>query len=476
MAFRIYPDDTVIRIVDESGNNEPIQYNPGEVKYYTRAGLFYFFDGVGGQDFNNHDFTEFRDEDGSTFESHGEFITYLNGFINACSQILINTADAPALTRLDELYRDDVDWEASDFSMWEGDPKSLLGNVNDGGIYCETADNPKYFTLRLVRTRKFRDFGIGSNTGSFSNVKATVLGSNNQSRGVLDASEDPSKETSFVYSEEEFVINAIKVEFFTPDRVDVTNIFLKYTYSDKEQNYINKFGLNPDIDSGESETVWTLGGQYIFTETPRSYYISSGSAADVGQVIEVETIGLTAEGRYQREITEVVLNGNVKTLIPTTLLCVASNRAFNTSNAPIQGTVYIYEDGAVTGGVPDDLTTVRSVLAVGKEQTEQAVYTVPEFLEDGRKVVSADLYKWDVKLIRNRSASGIAGLYVANRGQVARIRDIDGLSDSTVAGNNFGKDTPLSIEAGADIYLQASEVSANDVAVSGRFTLKLIVL
>ena len=93
MAFRIFLDQTVVRIIDEDGRNEPIQYNPGQVKYYVRKNRkFVFFDGIEQQDFNNHGYEDFRDRFGNSFASEADFIEYLNGFINLAKS---GTADNP---------------------------------------------------------------------------------------------------------------------------------------------------------------------------------------------------------------------------------------------------------------------------------------------------------------------------------------------------------------------------------------------
>lgn len=477
MAFRIYLDQTVIKIEDTTGKNKTVYFNPSEVKFYVdNNDKLVFFDSVGLQKFDNQTFEAFQDGNGSSFATQEDLITYLAGFLNiTISGGFVNNPVSPLMVTQDEVTVDDVDWDASDFTDWEGIPEDLFGNANNGGVYNETADNPKSFTLRLKRTKKMRDFGVGANIGDFSNLKVTLLGSGDSERGVLDLSEDPSKEKSLVYSEEEFSFNAIKVEFFTADRVDLTNIFLKYTASPRKQDYVHKFGLNPDIDSGGSETVWTLGDQYTFTQTPQAYYISSSSAADAGVVISVETIGINPAGRYQREITEVVLQGQTKINIPTNLLCVASNRAFNVVGVALVGDVYVYEDGATTGGVPNDLSTVRSVIQVGKEQTEQAVYTVPEFLEDGRKVLFAELYRWVGSAIRRRGTVGIFELFVVEKGGVPRVRSTRGLSTYYISGEDFGENTPIEVQPGSDIYMQASEIDINNTTVEADFTLKLVI-
>lgn len=57
----------------------------------------------------------------------------------------------------DEVTINDVDWDASDFPPeWEGNPRDLLGNVNNGGLVNSSTDNPKYFILRLKRTKELK--------------------------------------------------------------------------------------------------------------------------------------------------------------------------------------------------------------------------------------------------------------------------------------------------------------------------------
>lgn len=371
----------------------------------------------------------------------------------------------------------DIDWENSDFSGWLGDPKDIFRNINDGGIYNDSNDNPKSFILRFIRTQKARDFGIGANTGNFSNVKVDLLGSSDANRGVLDASEDPAKETSFVYSQESFIFNAIKVQFYTDDRVDVTNIFINCSNSNRKQDYIHKFGINPDVDSGSNESIWTLGDQYIFTTTPQPYYISSSSASDVVE-IEGELILMNSEGRYQRHIYNVLLQGQSKVLIPTpnNWDVVASNRTYNNNGTTLLGDVYVYEDTVLTDGVPNDLSKVRSHISQGRNQTEQAVYTVPEYIEDRRKVIFAELYEWSATAIRNKTASAIVDLRVAPFGKVSRVQGTRGLGNQFISRQVFGENTPLIIQPASDVYLQVSESSINDVAVEGEFTIKLVLL
>lgn len=83
MSFAIYIDQTIIRIIDSTGRNEPIQYNPAQTKYYIKDGKFIFYDGIEEQDFNNHGYQDFTDRDGNAFNTEADFIRYLNAFISS---------------------------------------------------------------------------------------------------------------------------------------------------------------------------------------------------------------------------------------------------------------------------------------------------------------------------------------------------------------------------------------------------------
>lgn len=475
MAFRIYLDQTVIRIVDDTERNDPIQYNPGQVKYYIKDNKFIFYDGIEQQDFNNHGFVDFTDRYGNTFATEIDFVEYLNSFINA-PVITSNPLDKIGVNT-DEVTVGDVDWEASDFTGWEGEPRDLLGNVNDGGIYNASTDNPKVFYLRFIRSHLIRVMGAGSNVGSHSNYKVSILGSGDTERGVLDASTDPEPRKSTVYKEEQFVVNGIKVEFFTTNRIDLTNLFFKNQFSSKKENIVHKWGANPDVDPGQRETIWTLGDEYIFTDedNPVQYFISSSSAADT-QVLSVETVGVNLAGRLQRQIVDVQLQGQTKTLIPTPFLNTDSNRAFVKGPQGLAGDVYIYEDSAVSGGVPSDLSKVRSVVQQGKNQTRQAVYRVPEFLETGQQVIFFDLYSYTISLARAQSVAGEGSLIVREPGGVDRERHALSLADAKDSPKVFGEDTPLQLPPGSRVHLDVENITNNNTAVFGEFSGSLILL
>lgn len=393
-------------------------------------------------------------------------------------QLLVSTASAGVIAnQYDTIYQSDVDWDASDFTGWEGNPEDLFGKLSESkGVYNETANNPKSFTLVFKRTVRAKAFGIGTALGNFSNIKVNVFGSGGQLRGILDLSEDPYKDTSLVYSQEQYEFNSLTVEFYTADRVDVTNIFLKDDYSDIKQDYVLKYGINEDVDTAVEETAWTIGDLYVFTTIAQPYFISSSDATDT-QIVKGEALVLI-NGRKHQYNWEVQLQGQTKVQIPVVgnYLCVANNRAAKNGGAAFAGDIYIYEDTTIISGVPTDLSKVRSHIVAGRNQTEQAVYTVPEFLADGRHVAFANLYEWTAAVVRNRATSGIFDLYITDSDAVPIIKGSSPCSENFISGKNYGRDTPLRVAPGSDVYINVRELTQNNCAVTADFIIDPIPL
>lgn len=481
MAVKVYKSGAVIK-VEEAGEVDQI-FVPSSSKYRRLNGFFILRDNISKIERNIGEYTNVLNENGTPYTSEQSLEDFLDSAF-ASPTVLSNeegqiSTENPLQVNNDEVTVNDVDWDASDFTGWVGNPKDIFGNVNNGGLYNESGDNPKVFTLRLKRTKKMRDFGIGTNLNSFSNLKATILGSSDSERGILDLSLEPHKDASWVYSQEEFAFNALRVEFFTDDRVDVTNLFLKYTPSSRKQNYTNKWGLNPDVDSGETEDIWPLGDLFSFTTIPQAYYFSSSSTLDVGKIIRAGFVYINADGRKQAVTTELTLNGQNKTLIPGISTFIGCNRGFiviPVGGGELDGDVYIYEDDTVSGGIPDDLSKVKAFVDSELGQTSQAIYSCPEFTESGQLIAFAEIYRWYAKATRSRTTEGLVTLFVAENGLEKRGRDVDGLGSGLASGREFRENTPEIINPGADVWVRVSDLNTNNVAITAGFTIKEVVL
>ncbi|CAN8142792.1 hypothetical protein THIOSC15_770002 [uncultured Thiomicrorhabdus sp.] len=109
---------------------------------------------------------------------------------------------------------------------------------------------------------------------------------------------------------------------------------------------------------------------YIWSTTPAIDSISSSSISDTG-TIQVQ--GLDANWEL---ITQVVtLNGQTRVALTTPLL--RAFRGKNTGTIPLVGNIVIYENTALSGGLPTDTTKIRLIINNGNNQTLMALYTIP---------------------------------------------------------------------------------------------------
>ena len=279
--------------------------------------------------------------------------------------------------------------------------------------------SPKVLLLHLNRTAGSHQVGMGANTGDFSNVKITLLGSGHTSRTLVDESTDNTKYTSRNYEFEPQLYNAIMIEFYTTDTVTLSNVTIQKSTSVTAQikaaktdgslvnvgasesgnlkitdaesglaiakgevtgsSFIHKFGHAQDFDISDGlVTIWDGAEdgepyelmRYVYSTTAAIDSISGDNASDT-QVIEVQ--GLDAN--WDLVVQEVTLNGQNRVALGTPLIRIF--RAKNVGSVDLLGHVLVYENTAISGGVPIDTTKVRAVIHAENNQTEMAVFTIP---------------------------------------------------------------------------------------------------
>lgn len=137
---------------------------------------------------------------------------------------------------------------------------------------------------------------------------------------------------------------------------------------DPKYSQVNIVGRNADIDIG-SEDIWDGGGDYTTFPAAAVVHVSSSAVGDTTQSVTV--VGLDAAGSPQTEV--IALNGT------TEVAGVLSFSAINSASldATCAGDVYVYEDDAITAGVPNTATKVRSKIPIGATKTFNGFYTVP---------------------------------------------------------------------------------------------------
>lgn len=135
---------------------------------------------------------------------------------------------------------------------------------------------------------------------------------------------------------------------------------------------IQFFGEKFDIPNFFEGTLWDGPvDNYIFTDPAlaRINRISSDNTLDVG--VQVQINGLDENWQFATQI--VTLNGRNKVNLNPELIRI--NSAFSLSD--LNGDVYIYEDGTITNGIPNNLNTVKGYIRLENNVTKAAVFSVP---------------------------------------------------------------------------------------------------
>lgn len=148
------------------------------------------------------------------------------------------------------------------------------------------------------------------------------------------------------------------------------------TYSDtvsveQKAKSLIKFGVNGNIGTTE-EMVWGQGGIETLATGNDIDTISSSNAGDT-QSVTIE--GHTLSGS---ELTFVIqsatLNGQNKVTLTTPLY--RSTRMFNNSGTAFAGDIYVYEDGAISSGVPDTAADIHLKASIGDDQSLKCATSV----------------------------------------------------------------------------------------------------
>ena len=143
--------------------------------------------------------------------------------------------------------------------------------------------------------------------------------------------------------------------------------------------FVHKFGAAPDFDIADGfVTVWDGAEDAVAWELMNYVYsatadIDSISSSDGGDTQDVEIQGLDAN--YNLVVQTRTLQGQSRVALSTDLIRVF--RVKNVGSTNFAGHVFVYVDGTLSGGVPVTNADIRAVVHPGNNQTEMAVYTIP---------------------------------------------------------------------------------------------------
>lgn len=135
---------------------------------------------------------------------------------------------------------------------------------------------------------------------------------------------------------------------------------------------VNKFGKNPDVDTGAPEDIWDGGGLWVAPTDARLHDIVSTSINDDGAPVGTGARTLSVEGldaNWDGISETIVLDGT--TNVPTT----------NTYRRIFRMRVLTAGSGGVNAGIitatAQTDATITAQINIGNNQTLMAIYTVP---------------------------------------------------------------------------------------------------
>jgi hypothetical protein len=144
----------------------------------------------------------------------------------------------------------------------------------------------------------------------------------------------------------------------------------------KDHHNVNKFGFCAAVGATPAETIWTLGGRYVYETAASKVNVKSGSVEDdiltAGAIAgtgahTIQIYGLDA--RYEEQNELITLNGQVD--VVSTLSYLRLNRMVVRSAGTGGGNA-----GAITAKDTSNTRTMAQV-ATGDNQTLMALWTIP---------------------------------------------------------------------------------------------------
>lgn len=221
---------------------------------------------------------------------------------------------------------------------------------------------------------------------------------------------------------------------------------------------VNKFGRNPDVDTGSTpEDVWNGASIYTGfpTGSPEVFQAFSSNAGDTG-VLTFTYLPTTTSTEWLT--ASVTLNGT------TPVSTGVSGYRMHTAR---------YNNGTATGlnlgtiTIRHSVTTANifCVMPIGRSQTAVSGYTIPFGC-------TGYVRRLFCRVIGSTSGSVNGGLWVRNTGESPRLRR----PFSATQGDNF-EELPyggLTIPAQADIIVQISSATANNLDVIAGYDLIVV--
>lgn len=220
-----------------------------------------------------------------------------------------------------------------------------------------------------------------------------------------------------------------------------------------------KFGKSASLATNSLQTVWTVGGNETYVNTNIIDSISSSSVSDQETIyLEGHTVTGTNNDQQFTFVTQTVaLNGRTRVALPIPLARVSM--AYNDNGTPLLGRVVVYEDTALTNGVPTDVTKIHLDIPLGFQESFKAATT---FSDTDYFVCTGGFGSVSSK------TTGAADFYLEIREPGKVFRQVAGISATGAGPWQIELDPAVVIPKNCDIRIRAETVD-NNLVVFGSF-------
>ena len=236
-------------------------------------------------------------------------------------------------------------------------------------------------------------------------------------------------------------------------------------------SFVHKFGNAPDYDTTDNEVVIWDGANdadqavmgYTYSTTADIDRISSSDNSDT-QDIEIQGL----DSNYDLVTQTITLTGQTPASLTTSLIRVF--RMKNVGSTATAGYVYCFVNVATTGGVPNTAANIRAVLDDGNNQTEMAIYTIP----NGKTGYMRSFFASTAGA--SKDSNYIIRLYARPTGQVFQLKHRTALSDNGTSYIQHKYIEPEVFAAKTDIEMttQMTASGASAASTSGGFDIVLV--
>lgn len=353
-------------------------------------------------------------------------VKYINGAGGQSAyrlQTILKANSKPSSHRIQDMIIDEDDAELV---------KAVLTAKNAGGNFINIdADN--FDNLKTVVQR----LGASISSNSSSQLNVTQFLSNGEEAGRIL---DPSLEIA---------------------RGNITG-----------HSVVHKFGNAPDFDTADNEvTIWDGAEDGVAWENMNydwstSAAINSISSSEVADSQKIEIQGLDAS--WNLIVQYDTLQGRTTVILDTLLRRVF--RLKNVDSTNLSGHIFVYETCGTTNGVPNEADSIRAIIHPGNNQTEMAIYTIP----NGKTGYLRSWYAGTAGA--KKSSNYIIRLYARPFGQVFQLRHRYSINDDGSSYIQHNYTDPPTYESKTDIIMtvEMEAAAATGASAASGFNMVLV--